>query len=165
MESKPLFFEKQNFRQWWIYVLLLGLLALFVYGCIVQVGMGITFGDKPMSDAGLIVFTVVYSLFVAFFLWQHLLTKVDTEGIHYRFIPYHGKWRTFTWDSISSVEVKEYSPLSEYGGWGLRLGCVNTSGNKGMLIRFHERSSFMIGTQKVEELKATLEQAGKLKDI
>ena len=44
----------------------------------------------------------------------------------------------------------------DYGGWGIRLGAYNISGNKGLKIHYTNKNSFkdsiLIGTQKPEEL-------------
>ena len=161
MEIRPLFSEKQYFRQWWLYVLLFSINGMFVYACITQIGMGITFGDKPMGNTGLIVTTIVFTVFTVLFLRQHLATKIDETGIYIKFWPYHRTWRFYAWDDIASCEVKQYKPISEYGGWGLRFGAYNVSGNKGMLIKFRQYDNLMIGTQKPEELKQLLKQLNK----
>lgn len=161
MDKQILFYEKQYFKQWWLYALLLSLNGMFIYACITQVGMGLIFGDKPMSNTGLIVTTIAFIAFTVVFLRQHLATEIDAEGIHIKFWPYHRKWRFYAWGDIASCEVKQYKPLSEYGGWGLRFGAYNVSGNKGMLIRFKLYDNLLIGTQKPEELNEVIAKLNK----
>lgn len=163
MENKPHFFEKQYFKQWWVWLLMIGLNVLFLYGVVTQVFMGITFGDKPMSDIGLIVFAVVFIAFTSFFFLQHLVTKIDDRGIYVKFWPYHKKWRLYTWEQIGSCELKTYNSLVEYGGWGLRQGAYNVSGNQGLLLKFKSgKPNLMIGTQKPEEIKIVLKKLNQL---
>ncbi|MFN5983554.1 MAG: hypothetical protein ACK479_08820, partial [Fluviicola sp.] len=52
------------------------------------------------------------------------------------------------------INVKQYSPFSDYGGWGLRFKILNfndillnVSGNKGIRIELKSGKKFMIGTQ------------------
>lgn len=161
VENKPLFYEKQYFKQWWILAIFIGLNGLLIYGCITQVGMGITFGDKPSSDAMLVIITVLLIAFTIFFFNQGLVAKIDEAGIHYKFLPYHKTWRTIVWDNITTIEIKKYNPLFDYGGWGLRTGCVTMSGNIGMYVRFNN-DSLMIGTQKSEEVEEVLRKLGKI---
>jgi hypothetical protein len=54
MENPVLFSEKQKFRQWWIWIILLTLNGFFFFGIYVQVIGGKQFGDKPMSDGDFI---------------------------------------------------------------------------------------------------------------
>ena len=163
--TTPLFLEKQRFRQWWILALLLGPACLIIYGLVTQVFMGITFGDKPMSNGGLIAVAVFQLIFTVLFFMQIMITRIDANGIHIKFKPYHRRWKFYPWHEIVDCDVKVYSPMLEYGGWGLRAGAYNVSGKVGMLIKFKSRSSLMIGTQKPDELKKVLEALGKLKTI
>jgi hypothetical protein len=53
--------------------------------------------------------------------------------------------------------VKQYSPISGYGGWGLRLGlngigkAYNVSGEKGLQLEFSDNRKIVIETNKPEE--------------
>ncbi|MBX2959059.1 MAG: hypothetical protein KF732_03800 [Flavobacteriales bacterium] len=64
--------------------------------------------------------------------------------------------------------VRQYSPLTEYGGWGIRLGlfgkgtAYNVSGNKGLQLEFTNNKKLLIGTNKPNELTETLTKIGKL---
>jgi hypothetical protein len=162
MENEPLFFEKQYFRQWWVWAIVLGLNGLTLFGLVSQVFLGHIFGDKPMSNEGLIATFIFQTALTIFILTQHLATKIDGEGVHIRFTPYHRKWKLYTWDEIAACQVKQYNPISEYGGWGLRMGAYNVSGNMGLLLIFKRSTSLMIGTQKHEEMKAALQKLNKL---
>jgi magnesium-transporting ATPase (P-type) len=50
-----LFSEKQRFTQWWLWLILLVVNGLFVTAFYVQVINGKTFGDKPMSNIGIVI--------------------------------------------------------------------------------------------------------------
>lgn len=63
-----------------------------------------------------------------------LQTVIKTDGIYVRFFPIHIAFRKYSWDKLSKVYVRTYSPLAEYGGWGLRLGLFG----KGMRSMFQE---------------------------
>lgn len=162
MDTQPLYHERQKFRQWWIWIILLVILGINVFGIVRQLILGEPFGDKPAGDAMLVMLAIFVLALNIFFWYISLLTKIDEKGIYIKFLPVHSKWRFYPWEEIASVEVKEYKPISEYGGWGIKPGAYNISGNKGMLIRFHKRSSLMIGTQNPEELKKVLKDMGKL---
>jgi TATA-box binding protein (TBP) (component of TFIID and TFIIIB) len=65
--------------------------------------------------------------------------------------------------------VREYAPLSEYGGWGLRYSvnhgkAYNVSGNQGVQLFFTNGKKLLIGTQKPEEITAILKQINQLKN-
>ena len=60
------FKEQQKFTQWWSWLLLIGLGDIAVYCIIQQFLFGIDFGDKPMSNIGLIIFTLFVFGFIYF---------------------------------------------------------------------------------------------------
>ena len=67
MESE--FKEKQKFTQWWLWLFLIGFGLFQVYGLFKQLIIGEDFGDKPMSDIGLIIFTIAS-------VWNHIFVLV-----------------------------------------------------------------------------------------
>lgn len=163
MNSPVLFSERQYFRQWWVWLIIISINGLALFGFIKQVLFGKTFGDKPMSDVGLTIFLVFSLVISAFFIGQHLSTKINEQGVYVKFWPYHKGWRLYTWEQIADCKLKQYNPIAEYGGWGLRLGAYNVSGDLGLLLTFKSgKNSLLIGTNKPHEMKAALEQLGKV---
>jgi hypothetical protein len=53
MDNDILFAERQKFKQWWLWVILLGVNGLLLFGVFKQVINGQQFGDKPMSNLDL----------------------------------------------------------------------------------------------------------------
>jgi hypothetical protein len=97
-----------------------------------------------------------------------LTTRITEDGIYVRFFPFHLKEKFFAWETITSSYVRSYSPLMEYGGWGIKYsfkgnGLVyNTAGNVGLQLYFKEGEPVLIGTQKGEEIKQVLASLGHL---
>lgn len=164
MDPNVVFTEKQKFRQWWVILMLSGLIALIAYAIISQLFMGKTFGQNPMNNFGLILTALFVLLLSVLILIIRLETHISSEGIKVRFFPFHSKFRKFSWDEISQCYVREYAPIGEFGGWGLRFGFFgqgnawNVAGNKGLQIEFKNRKKLLIGTQKPELMTETLEK-------
>lgn len=55
MEEKILYTEQQKFTQWWIWLLLIALNGIFVYGIYQQIYTKVPFGDNPTSNTGLFI--------------------------------------------------------------------------------------------------------------
>jgi len=89
MELK--FEEKQKFTQWWLWILLLGITLIPVYGIYQQIILGEPFGDKPLPDFGLIAFLLFMLAFVFFFWKMELRTNIDEEAISVKFFPFTNK--------------------------------------------------------------------------
>ena len=58
------FSETQKFRNPVIFILLLGILGLSVWGIVQQIFMGQPFGTKPAPDVVLILFSMIPVLFL-----------------------------------------------------------------------------------------------------
>lgn len=155
---KTEFKEEQKFTQWWLWLILIPVGILPIFGIYKQLILGDKFGDKPMSDLGLIILTIfIFSLIGLFFIMK-LKTSIDKNGIQMSFFPFVRK--KVNWNEIKNIEVINYGFV---GGWGIRLwtkyGTVyNMKGNKGLAIELNNGKKFLIGTQKETELKKFMEK-------
>jgi len=169
MNDNILFTERQRFKQWWLWLILLGINVLFLLGTYKQVIEGQQFGDKPMSNEGLIFTTILTMLFTVLFASSKLVTQVKNDGVYVRFFPFQISFKYYPWDMISKSFVRKYRPLSEYGGWGLRFGffgkgvAYNISGDMGLQLEFVDQKKLLIGTKKPEELTAVLSKIGQIR--
>lgn len=59
---------------------------------------------------------------VLFFSAAKLETRIGEEGMRYRFFPLQRTFRVICKQDIKSIAVVHYSPLLDYGGWGIRFG-------------------------------------------
>ena len=164
MDTKILFSETQKFKQWWLWILLIGINAVMFYGVYVQVIQGQPFGDKPASNTSLLIGCGISLLITILVLNFRLDTQVKNDGIYVRLFPLQLSFKFFPWNNLSECFVREYNPVAEYGGWGLRLGlfgkgtAYNISGNKGLQLQFNNNKKLLIGTQKPEELQQVINQ-------
>ena len=89
------------------------------------------------------------------FTFLTLKTRIDEEGIHVKMFPFHLSYVTYKWEEINKVKATEYSPIIDYGGWGIRISsngkAFNIKGDKGIKIETTKGDNRMIGTQKMEE--------------
>lgn len=149
---KTEFKEEQKFTQWWLWLILIGIALIPVYGIYKQIYQGEVFGDKPMSNLGLIVFVIFMLLFLLLFWLFKLTTEINTKEIKIQFFPLVNK--VVEWKDVKSAQVLNYGFV---GGWGIRLftkyGTVyNIKGNKGLALELKNGKKLLVGTQKMEEL-------------
>jgi len=162
--SRIYFKEEQKFRQIWIWMLLLALSGIWIWQLVQQVFMGKPFGNNPTSDLGVILTGLFPLLAIILFRLLTLETIINEEGIHYRFRPFQRKSKIIKAADVVHYEVKKYSPLKDYGGWGIRLGsfnkgkAYNVSGNMGVLFEFKNGKKFLLGTQKPSDIRSALER-------
>jgi hypothetical protein len=167
MVNEVLFTERQRFKQWWLWLILLGINGLFLFGVFKQVIGGQQFGDNSMSNAGLLITTGLTIALTILLVNFRLDTTIKKDGIYVRFFPFHLKFKYYNWDSLTKSFIRQYSPLSEYGGWGLRglskNRALSVSGDKGLQLEFKDNKRLLIGTNKPEEITETLNKIGQLK--
>jgi hypothetical protein len=165
--SKTLFTEKQKFRQIWLLIIIIGISGVMVWGFVQQIIFGIPFGNKPAPDWMMYLLVLVPLAIFGFFFSLTLHTRIDQNGVAFRFFPIHRKDRLIKWDSLKKVYVRKYKPIAEYGGWGFRRGrsglAYNTSGNMGLQLELEDGKKILLGTRKPDELRRTLEKLEKSK--
>jgi hypothetical protein len=166
-----LFEEEQRFRQWWLWAVIgsMDLVVVFIYGygLVKQLILGKPWGNNPMPDWLLIVFSVVMIGLiggVTWLLWAVRLTvRVDRTHLRIRYFPFSR--REIALDSIAGHEARTYRPIKEYGGWGVRWGfgrrgmAYNVSGNRGVQLELADGKRLLIGSRRAEDLDQALSRA------
>src|SRR5581483_1676612 len=158
--SLPLFEETQRFQKAWVKIPLAGygilVLSLAAWAAYQQFVLGVPFSDfLGLVGAGLPLWVLALRLTV----------RVDHERVLVHFVTL--RKRSIPLTDIASWEPLTYRPVWDYGGWGIRYSlkhrrwAYNVSGNRGVLLRFTNGKSLLIGSQRPEELAAALETAKK----
>lgn len=157
-----LFKETQRFNQWWFWLIVIAINGLNLVFVVNQL-LYFTF-TVPISDTG-VIFTAIFTLLLTIFLINiKLETQINEDGIYVRFFPLQLKLRHFAWDTINKCYVRKYSPLKEYGGWGIRYNLIgkgkayNIAGNMGLQIEFKNGDKILIGTGKSKDLELILKK-------
>lgn len=151
------FSERQRMTQWWLWLLILGIPGIAI-AIAVASGKG---GSEDISISVLVmllVFALIFSI--------RLDTSITESGIRYRFFPFHLKDRTLSWQKVKTAYVRQYRPIAEYGGWGLKGGfgngwAYNVKGNIGLQLELTDGEKILIGTQKGPELEKVLHELGR----
>ncbi len=152
------FTEKQKFTQWWLWLILAGAVVIPIGIVIVTNKYNISQTVLAAIISGAALPASVMVLFRSF----RLDTKYDELGVSYRFFPLQVKMKNIPWADVSKAYVRQYKPLVEYGGWGIRhsLGnkgkAYNISGNMGLQLELKDGKGILFGTQQPDQIKATL---------
>ena len=170
MNKDILFSEKQRFQQWWLWLVL-----FIVNGALLGIALSKwynIFNHKSINnfDLGVIIFSIILAVLITILVKIICLeTYIKKDGIYIRFFPFHIKFKFYGWHTLSKVYTREYAPLSEYGGWGIRWNlwgkgmAYNIRGNQGLQLEFTTKEKLLIGTQKPQEISLVLNKIGKFK--
>lgn len=154
------FREVQQFRQFWLWAVLLGGMAPLGFGIYWQIGRGRPWGSHPVSDAALMAISAVSLLLLGWFYLLKLVTEVDDDEIRVQFV-YLWRAKHIRFSEIRKAEAVTYRPIRDYGGWGIRTGAdgwaYTVSGNRGFRIEYNDGSKFLIGSQRPKELEQAIQ--------
>ncbi|WP_315821938.1 hypothetical protein [Paraflavitalea speifideaquila] len=153
-----MFREAQQFRQTWLW-------ALIISGTLIPVVLVsvLLSQDKNVSLFETIgVIALVASIsginMVALYITK-LETIVTDAGVYFRWRPYLRKYNMLPWEQIAMMTVKKY-PYLKYGYSNNKdYGKVhNIDGKRGILFELVDGKRVFLGTQKLKALQYTLEQ-------
>ena len=147
-----LFEESQGFAGW-VKWLVLGILGLQVvtFG-VVSGGTGDSSGVAVMGSG--IALLVALILLVAL-TRMRMRTVVEGEVIRVRMFPVLNK--EIRMADVAEAKARKYSPIGEYGGWGIRRGwssgwAYNMQGDEGVQLVLRDGKKILIGSQRAAEL-------------
>jgi len=162
-ESEVIYREEQRFSLWirWLIVLLAVLAVPFNIFLLIKIpceqGSCDIVASLTLILAGICVPIAVGLLFFVL----KLETEVRPDGLYIRFFPFHIRFKRFGAEDLSEYYARQYKPLREYGGWGIRCSlrkgrAYNVSGNKGVQLVFKSGKQLLIGSQRAEELEEAI---------
>ena len=159
------FQETQQFRQWWVW-LLVGLVAAIFWAEMVAGAVWMIAPERAPAGLAreelpstLIVWGIFWILFgvalpLLFYLLK-LIVKVTDSGISIRYFPLLS--RVIPLKDIKRIEVRQFRPFRDYGGRGIRFSSDKglayfVNGNQGVWIELKDGEKLLIGSQRAEEL-------------
>ena len=162
-ENETTFHEEQQFRQMWVWIILIIPTIILWYIAIQELVFGNTVGNSNMSKEMMFAFWFGFGvLFPLFFYKLKLITQVRRDGLYIKFAPIHFSFKKIQLDNLKRNFVRNYDPIIEYGGWGIKYGkngkVYNVSGNRGVQLEFMDRKNILIGSQKPDQLNSAIEQ-------
>jgi len=165
MHPAPVLFrEQQRFTQVWLWLILCAISGVYIWGFVQQVLFRRPWGDNPTSDLSLMVLVIVMSCGLPLLMYScRLVTEVCADALYVRFYPFHLRRVRIDYTTITQCLAVKYSPLRDYGGWGVRDSrngkAYNVSGNLGVRLEFTSGVPLLIGSLHPIELAAAIKQA------
>ncbi len=164
--NKTLFREEQKFGSLPLYLSMVVIFTIpiifFLYAFYQQFVLKQPWGDKPMSDTGLVLtagLVFVVLIVSGFLLFSSiLLVEVTNGSLYFTYKPFINKPVIYTTSDIERYEIRKYKPIMEYGGWGVRLGrrsvgkAYSVRGNIGLQLYLKNGKKVLIGTQRGDAL-------------
>lgn len=153
-----LFKEEQQFRQIWLWAILIGSFILSVAGILL---MAFT-GEASDNEIWLMVLIIlpVEICFLSLFYYAKLETIISTSEVQFRWWPVMKKYKVINWQDIKVAQLKK-GPLFHRGfslvpGYGF---VHNISPGKGLQLITKRGKKIFLGTQKPSALQHAIDKA------
>lgn len=156
--GKILFREAQQFRQLWLWMLII------VSSIVPLVFAGVLLSqDKKVSAGQLLgILSLIGGISMINIILLYIVkfeTIITDSGLYYRWIPFMKKYKEILWETIDTVTMKKY-PYFQYGYHSRKgYGKVhNVDGKRGVQLVLTDGKQLYIGTQKQSAMQHSLEQ-------
>lgn len=153
------FSEIQRFTQSWLFYLVVAISLVPIISTL----FALNDSNLEQSDflLTMIVSVAVGTLIMGLLLWTKLEVYLERDGITHRLFPFQVKFKRILYEDINSYKIRKYSPIMEYGGWGLRYSfkngwAYNISGRMGIQLEINDNKKILFGTLKPEEFYLAL---------
>jgi hypothetical protein len=158
-KPEPLFYEEQSFRQTRLRILTAIPPVALTLGAIWQVGLGHRWGKQPMSDTGLIVWSIFLWLVYLRLMFVKLITEIRPGELR---IHMRGLFRSIRipLEKVKSATAVTFDPVRDWGGYGFRHSKKGTAylagGGEGVELRTASGAMVLIGSRRPAELTAAI---------
>ena len=144
LQEENNYYEIQQFRQIWVWLILL----------VAELAILFTILTRVMNLFVSIIIISVGFGFIWLFYRMYLLTIIKEDGIQIKFFPFTDVIIPFK--NIKDYKIKEYRPILDYGGWGIRFNksdkAYTVCGKIGLQIELSNGKKILLGTQKPDDL-------------
>ena len=171
--TKRVFFKEiQRYKKPWIRYIITAVVVIMILNATFLVRQLMASGQEGAADENerivlitVTIFIIIFTLgFVINFTRMKMITIVTEEGIQVFYPPILRKGRTIHRRSIERFEIRQYKPLVEFGGWGIktrgrplrqrRYGKALTAyGKTGLQLHLRNGKKFLIGTQRPDPFR------------
>jgi hypothetical protein len=156
-------YREDQWFGWWAYglaaaLMVLGVGSLFPRGAGVDGGLPALWNTKiPIA---LLVGVSLPTIIVVGVLKMTTEVSHDHIQVWFGFVPTYR--HVVALEAVRKVEVVDYRPIRDCGGWGIRRDrhgrVLNARGNRGVRLTLDNGSQLLIGSQRPEELARWIDQ-------
>jgi hypothetical protein len=145
-------------RKTWIMVMVL----LSMFTAIALSGKEV-FASGGSPDYSSLVFIVIIEFLVLALIWSiRLRFTIEKAGLYYRYFPFHFREYFIPWETVMAAGGRNYSPLTEYGGWGIKGSkknrAYNVSGSFGLQLELIEGRKILFESNNPDEISKMLDK-------
>jgi hypothetical protein len=119
------------------------------------------------NESPLIIIVITIPL-TLLFLFSALKLNLNPQYFEYYFFPFMLKPKKIRWDEIKEIQLVHTDPISDFGGWGIRLSrkygkAFITGGQEIIFLKLKNGKKRSFSIQNKEKLEAFLKENNILK--
>jgi hypothetical protein len=162
MATEPiLFHERQRLPTWVLIPIIVLGVGLPLYIAFQQLWLGKPVGDKPISNRGVAMLVPGIILPARALAGLNLDTRLYRDRLRVRMFPFADD--NFPLSRIVRSEVRSYSAMKEFMGWGVRSAssgiAYTMKGNRGLQLFLDDGSRVLVGSQRPNDIASALTAA------
>lgn len=167
MKKRALYEERTGWALWVHFLILLTLVAVAIpLSELAKGNIGDGPGAMPIWAAVLSALVGIGIPVGVYSLMGQLRTRITEEAIEVRWGYLEVIKKRILHGDVERAETVTYSPLKEFGGWGIRLGgkkklAWTVRGNRALLLHLKDGTRFYLGSEKPERMLQWLTSAAK----
>jgi hypothetical protein len=152
---EPSFYEEQPFRQLRLRILTAIPPVVMTLLAIWQVGLGHRWGKQPMSNAGVIVWSIFLWIVYLRLIIVKLVTELRPGELR---VAMRGLWRSYSipLNQVKSADAVTFDAVRDWGGYGIRVTSRGRAylagGDQGVELQMVSGEVVLIGSLRSGEL-------------
>lgn len=147
--------EIQTLRNWFLWLILVGLLLFFVFASLSQIMLGITIGNNGLPNWALLTGVLFTALLVVILARTQLILDCNSQGFKMSFGPLGFEEKS--WKEIKTAKVIPMPRVSYGRRHHSKYGTIYNAGAKhGLWLNFRDGGNILISTRQNEELSQFL---------
>lgn len=161
-------YEERAGWTWWVHLAIWTCFIAAVFPIIELAKGNVGGGEGEMSVAVAVwlLFLGIGLPLIIYALMGQLRARVTDDGVEAAWGMLELVKKSIPFEEIRDVEAVTYSPMGEFGGWGIRMGgnkkrAWNIRGNRAVLLHRSDGTRFYLGSDTPERLVEWIRALGK----
>lgn len=165
MISKPDIYNYREIQKFSQSKLVYLIIPMVIIPLVVTVAV---FKDPEISANEAVISVIISIFFLMFVIGLLFFTRLEifltSKEIIFRYYPFQIKYKKLDYSEIKNYAIREYSPIMDYGGWGIRYAfkngwAYNVSGKMGIQIEKTDGKKILFGTRKENDFFLALDSS------
>lgn len=168
MNTSYTYHEINQDKPWWVYLIIAPMFVMLIWNFVQQILLGEPFGSNPAPDWGVWLILIVCGIGLPWLIFASKQTiTVNGKTVYVSLMQF---WKTaFTLDQVVKYYPRDFEPMRDFWGWGIRYGlrkgskwikaCVYFNENSGIQFELRNGRRILIGSRQTDQFFEAINKA------